>query len=91
MGEVNRLEAITDALAKTSFVANISHELRSPLHGILGSIEFLQDTAVRPPVWIQLATFFFIKPSFWNWDTDSVGIRTYCDVLIAIERAFQFK
>jgi signal transduction histidine kinase len=46
MSEVARLDAITADKAKTSFIANISHELRSPLHGILGSIEFLQDTAV---------------------------------------------
>lgn len=46
MSEVARLDAVTADKAKTSFIANISHELRSPLHGILGSIEFLQDTAV---------------------------------------------
>ena len=46
MSEVARLDAVTAGQAKTSFIANISHELRSPLHGILGSIEFLQDTAV---------------------------------------------
>jgi signal transduction histidine kinase/GAF domain-containing protein len=46
MSEVARLDAVTADKAKTSFIANISHELRSPLHGILGSIEFLHDTAV---------------------------------------------
>ncbi|KAJ4353766.1 uncharacterized protein N0V89_005496 [Didymosphaeria variabile] len=29
---------------KTTFVASISHELRSPLHGILGTLEFIKDT-----------------------------------------------
>ena len=48
MGEINRLGAIASDQAKSNFIANISHELRSPLHGILGSIEFLQDTAVDP-------------------------------------------
>lgn len=46
MSEINRSEAIASDHAKTSFVANISHELRSPLHGILGSIEFLHGTAI---------------------------------------------
>ena len=30
--------------AKALFISNISHELRSPLHGILASAEFLSDT-----------------------------------------------
>jgi signal transduction histidine kinase len=30
--------------AKTTFIASMSHELRSPLHGILGAAEFLMDT-----------------------------------------------
>lgn len=30
--------------AKALFISNISHELRSPLHGILASAEFLADT-----------------------------------------------
>jgi len=42
--EVARLSAQTADRAKTTFIASISHELRSPLHGILGSVEFLRDT-----------------------------------------------
>jgi signal transduction histidine kinase len=34
--------------AKGIFISNISHELRSPLHGILASAEFLSDTQVDP-------------------------------------------
>jgi signal transduction histidine kinase len=34
--------------AKGLFISNISHELRSPLHGILASAEFLSDTQVDP-------------------------------------------
>lgn len=42
--EVARLNAQKADRAKTTFIASISHELRSPLHGILGSVEFLRDT-----------------------------------------------
>lgn len=42
--EVARLSAQRADRAKTTFIASISHELRSPLHGILGSVEFLRET-----------------------------------------------
>ncbi|KAI4743166.1 hypothetical protein E4T50_06447 [Aureobasidium sp. EXF-12298] len=45
MSEVWRMNALRDDRAKTTFIASMSHELRSPLHGILGSVEFLQETA----------------------------------------------
>jgi signal transduction histidine kinase len=44
MRELSRLDALALNQAKTTFVASISHELRSPLHGILGTLEFLKDT-----------------------------------------------
>lgn len=46
MHELERLDAMTNDQAKSTFIANISHEVRSPLHGILGSIELLQDTEI---------------------------------------------
>jgi signal transduction histidine kinase len=46
--EVARLTAQKADKAKTTFIASISHELRSPLHGILGSVEFLRDTVASP-------------------------------------------
>ena len=46
INEVNRIDLALSDTAKATFLANISHELRSPLHGILGSIEFLHDTAM---------------------------------------------
>ncbi|KAF2636856.1 hypothetical protein P280DRAFT_492817 [Massarina eburnea CBS 473.64] len=46
MTDLSRLDAIAADQAKTSFVASISHELRSPLHGILGTLEFLKETAL---------------------------------------------
>lgn len=44
--DVARLDAQTADGMKSTFIASISHELRSPLHGILGSTEFLQETAL---------------------------------------------
>lgn len=44
MRELSRLDAVSLNQQKTSFVASISHELRSPLHGILGTLEFIKDT-----------------------------------------------
>lgn len=46
MRELSRLDALTMNQAKTTFVSSISHELRSPLHGILGTLEFLKDTSL---------------------------------------------
>lgn len=46
MAEVARLDARVAEKAKSDFISLISHELRSPLHGILGSVECLQDTVV---------------------------------------------
>lgn len=31
---------------KSDFISSISHELRSPLHGVLASVEFLQETSM---------------------------------------------
>lgn len=42
--EIARINTQKADRAKTTFIASISHELRSPLHGILGSVEFLRDT-----------------------------------------------
>ncbi|KAJ5512921.1 CheY-like superfamily [Penicillium fimorum] len=47
MAEVHRLDVEMSEKAKTNLVSSISHELRSPLHGILGTSEILRDTAMN--------------------------------------------
>ena len=44
MAEVSRLATIAADQQKGDFIGSISHELRSPLHGILASAEFLGET-----------------------------------------------
>ncbi len=44
MTEITRLNTISADRAKDQFINNVSHELRSPLHGILASAEFLAET-----------------------------------------------
>ncbi|CAK1358240.1 Sensor protein EvgS [Cercospora beticola] len=43
MAKLARLEAKSTDRAKTDFIESVSHELRSPLHGIVGSLELLHD------------------------------------------------
>jgi signal transduction histidine kinase/CheY-like chemotaxis protein len=47
MAEVHRLDVEMAEKAKTDLVTSISHELRSPLHGILGTADILSDTAMN--------------------------------------------
>jgi signal transduction histidine kinase len=42
--QVGRINAIAADKSKNAFIGSISHELRSPLHGILAAAEFLEDT-----------------------------------------------
>ncbi|KAI9871972.1 MAG: hypothetical protein M1830_002208, partial [Pleopsidium flavum] len=44
MAEVSRLDTVVANQQKGDFIGSISHELRSPLHGILASAEFLGET-----------------------------------------------
>jgi hypothetical protein len=44
MVECSRIDAAKSSQQKSDFSSTISHELRSPLHGILASVEFLSDT-----------------------------------------------
>jgi signal transduction histidine kinase len=44
MSEVARVKAISVDRAKTDLLSSMSHELRSPLHGVVLGVELLQDT-----------------------------------------------
>lgn len=46
MAEVSRLNTLSADKAKGDFISSISHELRSPLHGVLDSAEFLSETTL---------------------------------------------
>ncbi len=45
MARVSKLEASALSQAKSDFISSISHELRSPLHGILAGTELLRESA----------------------------------------------
>ncbi|KAK4938020.1 hypothetical protein LTR66_015134 [Elasticomyces elasticus] len=44
MTEYSRVESVITDRQKGDFISSISHELRSPLHGVLAATEFLGDT-----------------------------------------------
>lgn len=44
MAEYSRIQSLISDRQKGDFIGSISHELRSPLHGILAATEFLQGT-----------------------------------------------
>ncbi|KAI5206741.1 hypothetical protein E4T39_02259, partial [Aureobasidium subglaciale] len=46
MAKLARLDVEVANNVKSDFISSISHELRSPLHGILGTVEVLQDQPV---------------------------------------------
>lgn len=48
MAEVARADLVLTNRAKSDFISSISHELRSPLHGILASSELLRDMHPSP-------------------------------------------
>ena len=46
MAEVRRVDIELAEKAKTNLVSSITHELRNPLHGILGTADILSDTCL---------------------------------------------
>ncbi|KAJ9655872.1 hypothetical protein H2201_008710 [Coniosporium apollinis] len=43
VAEISRLDSVAAVKQQASFVSSVSHELRSPLHGILGAAELLAE------------------------------------------------
>jgi signal transduction histidine kinase/CheY-like chemotaxis protein len=48
MAEIMRIEALTNTQSKSDFISSISHELRSPLHGILATVDLMQENVTDP-------------------------------------------
>ncbi|PYI36308.1 sensor histidine kinase [Aspergillus indologenus CBS 114.80] len=48
ISEVARVDWATIQRSKSAFISSVSHELRSPLHGILASAELLQTSPLDP-------------------------------------------
>lgn len=46
MAEVQRINASMSEKAKNDFLGSLSHELRSPLHGVIAAVELLNDSDV---------------------------------------------
>jgi signal transduction histidine kinase len=46
ISEVSRIHWASDERSKFDFISSVSHELRSPLHGILASAELLNGTSL---------------------------------------------
>lgn len=44
VAQLSRLESLETDKAKSTFMSSISHETRSPLHGIMAGVEFLQES-----------------------------------------------
>ncbi|KAJ5033094.1 hypothetical protein NUH16_003224 [Penicillium rubens] len=47
MAEIRRVDVEVAEKAKTNLISSITHELRNPLHGILGTADILGDTAMN--------------------------------------------
>ena len=44
---LSHIDAIADNRTKSTFVSSMSHELRSPLHGLISATNFLNDSALN--------------------------------------------
>lgn len=46
MGEIHRLNALNSDQVKGDFLSSLSHELRSPLHGVIAAVDLLHGTTL---------------------------------------------
>lgn len=44
MAEINRMDTKAEESIKSNILGSLSHELRSPLHGLVGAVELLHDS-----------------------------------------------
>ncbi|KAJ5337406.1 uncharacterized protein N7506_005428 [Penicillium brevicompactum] len=76
MAEVNRLAALLSEYAKADLLAEISHELRSPLHGIFGVVDLLVDTSMDL---LEYASINDIRSNSLK-DTSYLGVTAEQDI-----------
>ncbi|KAB8264937.1 hypothetical protein BDV32DRAFT_144972 [Aspergillus pseudonomiae] len=62
ISELARIDWSTTQQSKSDFISSVSHELRSPLHGILASAEVLEGTPLQPT---QLHWMNMLKTCGW--------------------------
>lgn len=48
LAEIKRVETVASDAAKATFISSVSHELRSPLHGVMAGIELILDSELTP-------------------------------------------
>jgi two-component system aerobic respiration control sensor histidine kinase ArcB len=66
-------KASTDAKAKKSFIDSLSHDIRTPLTGILGLIEIIKDKSENnPEVFIYSSILVDATKSFLNFFNDII-------------------
>ncbi|KAJ5989587.1 hypothetical protein N7481_004797 [Penicillium waksmanii] len=89
MGEVHRLGALLAERAKSNLLAGISHELRSPLHGIFGTIDILNDTTMNALQQGVYAYHLVIPPGGQDSRRNSIDQNSIVQLDVAVEDAIE--
>lgn len=82
MAEVARLDTKLADAAKADFISSISHELRSPLHGILGMTDLLKDTDIDNQQVSHVATIETCGKTLLETINHVRGRAGYCHVML---------